>query len=192
MRKKLFILSTIIALLLIVSNPLLAEMRGGTYEFGVYVGPSIGIDDANGFELNTGVLPGFRLGYNYTPYVGIETSFGWSTANMDIVGVEHEDQQFLFSADLILHLAPKHCLVPFLAVGVGLIDFRGDYMRDLYESADISKTRVSPNWGGGVKIFLSKNLAIRTDVRFYNFGLGFEGAGRMITLEVNSGLSYLY
>ena len=53
---------------------------------------------------------------------------------------------------------------------------------------DESETRFVPNWGGGVKVFLTENIILRGDVRFFNFGLGNNFEDRLTVLEVSGGL----
>lgn len=201
----------------------LAEIRGGSAEVSGYIGPLIGLDKAHyegypagaelpeygfvgiqeaGVDPNTGVFSGFRLGYNLTPYIGTEFSWGWSSANYEVfekfvTGEEEilgktkiDTSQFLFHTNIILHLLPESRIVPFLTTGIGLIHF-SDNAKVFFQKDDPG-TQFVPNWGGGVKMFLTESIILRGDLRFFNFSLGDNFKDRLTTLEVSGGLSYCF
>lgn len=219
--KKLCIFLTIVLIVMAMAKPAPAQTRSGSVEINGYIGYFKGIEDANfkglpattdvpyfgdiyveeaGFELDTGVLTGFRLGYNFTPYIGVEAAWGWSSANADVFAktdeikyeAETDASQFLFNGNLILHLLPDSYIVPFVTAGLGLVRLGGDELKELYELEDASRTRFAPNWGGGVKVFLNENLAVRGDIQFFNFSWGFEEVDRMTTLQTSVGLTYVF
>ena len=198
-------ISTFLFILLVgMVNCSLAEIRSGSVEVSGYIGPLIGLDKAHfkdspvSIDPKTGVYSGFRLGYNFTPYIGTEFSWGWSSANCSVifngasVKPEIDTSQFLFQSNFVLHLLPKSHIVPFLTTGVGLVYLRGSGIEDFYEKMDESRTRFSPNWGGGIKIFITKDIIFRGDLRFSNFGLGDIFEDRITTLEISVGLAYSF
>lgn len=193
-------------LILGMANLSFAEIKAGSVEVNGYVGGFIGLDSVRWEEeegdpcsyvdFQDGVIGGFRLGYNFTPYIGTELGWGWSSNN---VKVKYEDEEegvnaseFLFHSNLVVHLLPKGRFIPFLTGGVGLIHLRGAEVKSAYEEMDESRTRFAGNWGGGMKVFLKDNVAFRTDLRFFNVGLGGYSVDRANFLEISAGLTWFF
>ena len=165
----------------------LAENRAGA----VNLTPVIGGYHYDGGQLQNGIEPnilyGLKAGYNVTDRFGIEGllhfvhTHEWLTRKNQ--GRSDKMDMFNYRLELLYHLFPKSSVVPFLAVGGGVIhtDFDNDEDDD---SAVLS-------YGLGAKFALTDNVALRTDVRMmsvwwepevvynyeYTLGLNFQFGG---------------
>ena len=176
---KRFLFTASLCILLLHSRARMAEVKPGL-EFGLYagsmkaeMGKTAVLDGTHTVETQTkdGQVYGFRLGYNANPRLGFEWDFGVSTTPYNvtlydnvflnpgdpktnaIVSTEETNQVFLTNINGVLHLL-KGPFVPFITAGVGGI-------------MTIDKASFAYNYGGGVKIFLTKKLALRLDFREY-------------------------
>lgn len=153
------IFGLIIGLVLMQSLPVLAENRAETITYAPYVG---GYTFQGKQHLETGPVFGFRLGYNITDNWAIEGVIDYvkteptsSNANVGMLR---------YGGDLLYNFMPKNSLVPYLAAGVGGMNFNGNNMP--------SYTRAIFNYGGGVKWFLKEDFALRADLRALNYSYG--------------------
>lgn len=192
-----------------------AEIRAGSSEITGYVGGAIGLNETRfeGFpyydpsleatvdfstELKSGVSLGLRAGYNLTPYIGTEVGVGWASNDLkDVLSIdgqeareEVEASHSLWYSNLVIHLLPKSRFVPFLTGGVGAIyssmsvEVNGYYV-------EVSETHFAPNFGGGVKIFLRRDLALRIDVRDFTWKYD-DTKDRLHMLEISGGLTWFW
>jgi len=220
----------ILLILLLSASPAFAQISSKTLELSTRLGIFTGIDAAKskeqldwavtttyrspyyeeqfttvykidvGYELDTGMIGGFRAGYNLTPYIGFELNWGWSNANAELFGIvndkkikiELESSQFLFETNIVFHILPSSRIIPFVTTGIGLVYIKGKTIESIYKSAGISRTRCVFNIGGGIKTFLNDKIGLRLDVRFYNAGLGFEEFDPIAALEISIGLFHLF
>ncbi|RJP22781.1 MAG: hypothetical protein C4529_04875 [Deltaproteobacteria bacterium] len=157
----------------------MAEVKPG-FEVGLYagsmkaeMGKTAILSGTHTVETQTrdGQVYGFRLGYNANPHLGFEWDFGGSTTPYDvtlfdnvflspgdpksdaIVSEEKTNAIFLTNLNIVLHLL-KGPIVPFITAGGGGV-------------MTIDKASFAYNYGGGVKIFLTKKFALRLDFREY-------------------------
>lgn len=143
--KKIFLM--IIFILLSVCNfPALSEgeMREGSFEVSPFFGYCTG---STSRDLCHKDVYGLRLGYTLTPTWEIEGAFegvGTSAATM-------------YHADLLYHFMPEKSLNPFLIAGIGVAHVR-PVSGSPYDT-------VMGNFGIGLKYWLSKNIAFRTEIR---------------------------
>lgn len=159
--------------LLLQAGAVLAENRAETVTFAPYVG---GYTFQGSQHLETAPVFGFRLGYNFTENWALEGVIDYlktkGTSNSGIGNVE----SLRYGGDVLYNFMPKNSLVPYLAVGVGGQKFTTGVNQD---------NRFIGNYGGGVKWFMTENVALRGDVR----GLNYEFADKWKTnVEYTLGL----
>lgn len=174
---KRFLFAASLCFLFLYARAGMAEVKPG-FEFGMYagsmkanMGKTAVLDGTHTVETQTkdGQVYGFRLGYNANPHLGFEWDFGVSTTPYNvtlydnvflhpgdpksdaIVSEEMSNQTFLTNINVVLHLL-KGPIVPFITAGGGGV-------------MTIDKTSFAYNYGGGLKIFLTKKLALRLDFR---------------------------
>jgi outer membrane beta-barrel protein len=156
----------------------------------MYVG---GLKHDMSLDPTTGTIAGLRLGYDFTSYIGGE--LGWGLSNNDVNRISKIDGQKIgdieeindfessFYGSLVIHLMPKGWFVPFLTGGIGMIY--------LDSEGPESQTQFAWNTGAGIKIFLTRRFAFRTDVR--NFSLKPKNTGdRLNFLEASGGLTWYF
>ncbi len=144
------------ALLLIgLSQPALAENKAETVTFAPYVG---GYTFQGDQHLETSPVLGFRLGYNVTENWAFEGVIDYLKA--EGTGTNNKAEMLRYGGDLLYNFMPKNSLVPYLAVGVGGLSFTSGGHPD---------ARLVGNYGGGVKWFVTDNVALRGDVRGLNY-----------------------
>ena len=137
----------------------LVQGTTGIFDFDVT------IDDAPAY--------GLRLGYRFSPNWALEGYFGQSRA--DLVtgddelfgGVEKIGEIDLTTAEIgVEGSLGSSRLVPFLAGGIGAMRLDPDLPGS---SAD---TRFVGNFGGGLKLFFTPQIALRFDARFHSVLVG--------------------
>ncbi|OGP89592.1 MAG: hypothetical protein A2031_04590 [Deltaproteobacteria bacterium RBG_19FT_COMBO_43_11] len=162
----------IVAALLVFSTTAFAQIRPGAFNIGPLFG--IGVFEGNQ-DLDNAPVLGLRGGYDFTKNWGVEATFNWvpTRYNYEIgsyirqrwVGSEDSEHvnvyNYRIEAIYNFDLFPDKRFVPFVAVGIGgqTIDYRGD------NDAESDRTRFAPDYGVGLKYFLTENIAIRGDVR---------------------------
>jgi len=130
-----------------------AEMRAGA----VGVSPMIGgyVFEGNQ-DLDNDFAYGLGLGYNLTERWAIEATLNYIDTESD-VGARDDTDVSLGRLDALYHFNTTGCFVPYLAAGVGGIYFDPDRTS--------SDEDALVNYGAGVKYFLTKDIALRGDVR---------------------------
>ncbi len=124
---------------------------------------------------------GFRLGFDFLPFLGHEHTIGFSSGYLVPTSVSAftDASGFVYNSNLILHV-PVGRVVPFVTAGLGLIHQYGA------PSLNIG-TRFAVNYGGGLKFpKLLGPLGVRFDVRGYT-ATGFSGSN-LNMLEVTGGV----
>lgn len=143
-----------------------AQVRAGSANITPYIGM---YKFENNEDTDTSMALGLRLGYNFTKYVGLEGFAHWVPTDISNPAFsEHNKTNMNFigyGVDGIINLVPDGIagtgIVPFLAVGVG-----GVHYSEGYEfSNEENDNKFAVDYGAGVKIFLSENVAARLDVR---------------------------
>jgi len=145
-----------------VKNGFEIEFYGGTFSTDLG-GKTFVLDEDRTIvtQGDDGDIFGLRLGYNFNRHIGMELNAAYSTAQYDAIlfdAGEHVSKDettglFITDLDLVLHLL-KGPIVPFLAAGGGIM-------------GTVDQSPFTYNYGGGVKVFLTKQLAIRVDYREY-------------------------
>jgi len=145
-----------------------AENRAEAINVTPFIG---GFNPDPGLTFQNGPAFGIGLGYNFSEQLGAEFTFHYvnSEYNGDIV--QHgnsvdwgkgDAKLMIYKLDLLYHLTgllPGDMIVPYLAAGPGMITWDPD--RDDVDS----NNDFLLNYGGGLKIFLTRNLALRADLR---------------------------
>lgn len=163
MRKKIMLLPLAL-FLLTLATPALAQNRARAVTLSPFVGGYM-------FEcfqhLDNNWYFGMRLGYNFTEHWGAEGMFGYVPTESNAREFDERNVNvFRYGGDLMYNLMPKKKFVPFLAAGFGDIQINdpsglNDHDRGMFD------------YGVGFKYFISKNVALRADVRhdlFCEFG----------------------
>ena len=144
--------------LLATATPGFAENRAGAVTVSPYVGGYVFDHEQSYQNLETSPVYGIRAGYNFTENWGAEARFGY--INADSRRADGQEANVLtYGIDALFHFNVTPEFVPFLAAGIGGMhhNFPGDQMGNYPEYA--------PNYGAGIKYFVSDNVALRADVR---------------------------
>ena len=153
------ILNKILPGLLLVSlaTPALAENRQGAVTVSPYVGGYL--LDKEQSEENRPTF-GLRAGYNFTKHLGAEMMFGYSLTETKEAYGSKETDMYRYGVDILYHFMPDNKFVPFVAIGGGGTNFNTP-------NTPSSKSHYAGlfNYGGGVKYFVSDDVALRADVR---------------------------
>ena len=145
----------IFLMLMTVSTTALADVKAGS----VSITPFGGYYNFEGNEdLKNTYAAGLRIGYNVTEHVGFEGVCSFVPTNIKDMTGDDEVNLFGYGADFIYHFMPDSRFVPFVAVGAGEIHY------DTPAGAD-SMNKFYLDYGAGVKIFITENVALRADVR---------------------------
>lgn len=152
--RKLVILPLLVLLTtLSASPPVFAGERAGAVSLSPYAG-GYTFDGAQ--SLKTRPILGLRLGYDFTDNFAAEGVFNFvptkSTRGYGDVNA------FSYRLDLLYNFLPSNKLVPYLAVGGG-----GTQLT--YKNTNHTAYSPTANVGGGLKYFITDNVAIRADVR---------------------------
>jgi len=150
--KKIYVLLVAILLMASVATAQ-AEVKAGSVSITPFAGWFVFEGNQ---DLKDHIASGLRIGYNFTEHVGLEAfgSFTQSEAqelNGPWVNVYH------YGADFLYHFFPESFIVPFLAVGIGNTTY------DVLQHGTVD--RLTVDYGGGLKIFLTEDIALRADVR---------------------------
>jgi len=159
----------VVAALLAFSATAFAQIRPGAWN----VGPLFGIGTFEGnHDLDNAPVIGIRGGYDFTKNLGVEATVNWIPTRYNYkywvprqrwLKDDSHTNVYNYRVEGIYNfeLSSFPQLVPFLAVGVGgqTIDYCGTH------PGEKDRTRFAPDWGGGLKYFLTENIAIRGDLR---------------------------
>ncbi len=157
----------VVIALLVFSTTAFAQIRPGAFNIGPYFG--FGAFEGNQ-DLDNGPVIGIRGGYDFTKNWGVEATVNWiptrynyALYRQDVGKDDVHTNVFNYRVEGIynIDLFPDKRFVPFLAVGVGgqTIDYRGTH------PGERDRTRFAADWGGGLKFFMTENMALRADVR---------------------------
>ncbi len=192
--------ATIVAMLLLVfATGAFAENRAGA----VTVTPWVGGYNLDGdLPYDNGWTAGLGLGYNFTEKLGAELTFNYVESDYDGpieidggIDFNHDDAEiYLARLDMLYHITGilPDMVVPYLAAGIGGTTY------DSAKKGMDSDSDFLLNYGGGLKFFLTRNTALRADVRhvvdfdggdtynnlLYALGLCFEFGGKAKEAEV--------
>lgn len=138
----------------------LAENRAETVTFAPYVG---GYTFQGNQHLETSPVYGFRLGYNFTENWALEGIIDYlNTEGKKNSGIGDGQEMIRYGGDLLYNFMPKSSFVPYLAAGFGGFNFND------------AKAKAIFNYGGGLKWFMTDDVALRADVRGLNYSVSNE------------------
>lgn len=108
---------------------------------------------------------GFRLGYGFVPFFGMEHTLAFSSDYLFPSGASFKDANgFVYNSNLIFDF-PIGKAVPYFTTGLGLIHQYGD-------SGLPVGTKFAVNYGGGLKFpRMAGPLGLRFDLRGYRAGV---------------------
>ncbi|MCU0575756.1 MAG: OmpA family protein, partial [Desulfobacterota bacterium] len=134
---------------------------------------------------------GLSLGYNFTEKLGAELSFNYVESDYDgpislspVIDWNKDDANiYLYRLDLLYHLTGilPDMVVPYLAAGGGMSTIDPDT-----DDVDSNNDFIL-NYGGGLKFFLTRNMALRADVRHV---MDFDGSDTYNNLLYTAGLCF--
>jgi OmpA-OmpF porin, OOP family len=137
------------------------------------VEPFVGIVTFDNFlNLKDEVGFGGRVAYNFTDNWGLEGTFNFiPNAEIDLQGIDEDDLDlpqttvYLAHGNLVYNFILNQArLVPFVTAGGGIANFNVDNDDDIAEE---SETDGEVNAGGGLKLFMSRTVALRADARHH-------------------------
>ncbi|MFH0727640.1 MAG: OmpA family protein [Pseudomonadota bacterium] len=138
--------------LMFIAQTAAAEIRAGA----VTLSPSIGGYVFEGNEdIENDFSFGLGLGYHFDKNWAAEAVFNYVDSEFDRGGRDLD--AYLYHVDALYHFMPGERLVPYVAAGVGGIIINPQVTKSDHD--------VAANYGGGVKYFLTENVALRADVR---------------------------
>jgi len=169
-----------------------AENRAGAITLSPMVG---GFNMEQDMNHDMAWTYGLALGYNITEKLGVELAGNFINSgynnfpSIDKSGSPNS-RVGLFRLDMLYFLTgtlPGDTVVPYLAAGVGMERFY-DYTRQSYpQGVNAPKNDFIGDAGGGVEFFLTKDLALRGDVRYV---INKDGAPWFSNLLYQAGLTF--
>ncbi len=117
----------------------------------------------NSLPYDDGLTWGVGLGLNFTKKLGAEFTFN----SVDSEEQGYDTDVFLYRFDLLYHLTgiAADKIVPYVAAGFGMATYETNHLGFSEEMDFILDT------GAGLKVFLSKYVALRGDLRLINYRL---------------------
>lgn len=168
---KKIILLTVTIMLMAIAASAQAEVRAGS----VSVTPFVGFYnfETDEYNFDNSYTMGLRAGYYFTRNLGVEGVFNFvKTDTNDFTPITNDDDVYLYGAGVegLYHFFPTSFIVPFLAVGIGGINYHVD---GSHVNVD-DMTKLAFDYGAGLKLFLPDNIAgffladdmaLRADIR---------------------------
>jgi outer membrane beta-barrel protein len=134
-------------------------------------------------------VAGGRVGYYVLEWLQAEGSVSWTHVHRpaeiveSLFGLTREAEDFhmlFYNLNLTVEVLPGRQMVPYVTGGAGSSIMRGD-------------TEISYNFGAGTQLYVSRNSAVRWEVRDYMFETGPDEA-RVLNhnIEFSIGTSFLF
>jgi OOP family OmpA-OmpF porin len=162
--KKLMVLMCVLTVVAMCAGDVLAGVKQGS----VTISPSAGgyRFDSDKELGDNGRMYNLGIGYNFTKNIGIEANFSLIDADADSCNCKDNQTLVYFPrAEILYHIMPDKMFVPYLAVGGGYQFYRYDDDKNLRKEKLDDAAIV--DYGLGLKVFLTDNLALRGDVRHF-------------------------
>lgn len=176
MKKAVIIMGVL--LILAVAAGVSAENRSGAFTISPMIG-GYDFDDDRSLE-SWGYDFGLGIGYNFTENLGAELMFSYLHTDADVPLRDIDVYGYQLHLDALYHFMPDKIVVPYLALGIGGLMFDDDDAP--FEIDDTFQA----NAGLGFKVFLTEDLALRADGRYF---YGFEDSDS--EFAITAGLVYL-
>ncbi len=180
-------------MLLTAAGTAVAEQRAGA----ITLSPFVGGYTFDGVErLETRPTYGLRVGYDITKNIGVETTFGYLSTKSTKPGgqispnIGSNLNVYNYRLEGIYNFMPQSKLVPFVALGAG-----GSTISNRAKG-EKSNNDGTANAGGGIKYFLSEDIALRADTRAimsFHHSIDFKGSGdNWLNYEYTLGVQFLF
>ena len=140
-------------MLMSVSFAAKAEVKEGAFSVTPFAG---GYMFEGNEYLKTSYAVGLRAGYNLTENIGVEGYFNYIPTQVKDFD-DADVKLYGYGAEVLWHFIPEGSLVPFVAIGMGGIQYTA--------SDDSSMNKFSVDYGAGLKYFVTDDIALRADVR---------------------------
>jgi hypothetical protein len=161
------------------------------YQVGAFLGFMRATELISGkVDQNTGVIGGFRLGWDYDTYWGIEGRLAFASIQTETEAspvFDSADQVRYWDTSLLYYPWGDSRWRPYLTLGVGLTEFR------YFDETMIKRQRglLAVPIGGGLKYRMHDSWTLRFDV-LDNIALGSAGLNTMNNFSFTSGVEYRF
>jgi OOP family OmpA-OmpF porin len=161
-----------------------AGERAGAYSISPYVG-GYSFDDAQSNLRQNRMVYGIRLGYDWTD--SLATELVGNYIRSESMPSKADNSIWNYRLDMLYNFMPSSAMVPYLAGGVGGIQF--EYPKS--QSGDLAE--FTANVGGGVKFFMTESVALRADGRYiWDFSNDNWRHKAYNNIEYSLGVSFLF
>ncbi len=174
-------------LVLVMLSPAPARAEG---LFKLFLGTSR--DDTSRDGSRSSATYGLGLGALAGGIFGFEVDFGISP---DFLGAGVEDSNLVTIMGNLVLAVPIGVVRPYVSSGLGLVRFSVTSPRDLLE---FDSNDFGVNMGGGVEGFLTNNIGVIGDIRYFrsvekeSAALDFSFGGRFNFLRLTAGLTFAF
>jgi len=163
----------VLLLIAALSCTVSAEVRKEAFTISPMAG-GYSFDDERDL-LDMGPMFSLGLGYQFTESLATELTFSFIHTDADICCGNADVYAYQPRLDILYHIMPDSDFVPYVAAGVGGLMF-DDNDLDPVELDDTFQV----NGGAGFKLFISDDVALRADGRYYH---GFENSSNEFSVE---------
>ncbi len=166
---------------------LCATAQAGERAGAISISPMVGVYGFdNQQDIEKDAVGGLGIGYNITDHWAAEAMFTYGKFDheyftFESCGCAQDDvESYMARGDILYHFQPDQKLVPYLAVGGGIVRVEGDHYED--------DTYGIINYGGGLKYYFNDNIALRGDIR-HIFGPedSYNNVAGLVGLTINFG-----
>ncbi|MGA2781783.1 MAG: OmpA family protein [Smithella sp.] len=164
------VMLTVVIMLMAIVTTARAEVTAGS----VSVTPFGGVYVFEGNQdLNTSAVYGLRAGYNFTKHLGVEGFFSYTQTEIQDDSEWKPWQDICnYGIEGLYHFMPEGRFVPFIAIGLGGINYSegktytyNPYFGPKPYGDRFKSDQFAVDYGAGLKVFLTDNIALRADVR---------------------------
>ena len=161
------------------------------YHVDWFTGPILNDDLVkNSVALDNELFGGFRVGWDFDYYWGIEARFGWANPNVQFTEpqpVADNGSYFVSDVDLIYYPWGDTKVRPYMLLGAGLA--RIDFVDDA--EVNFNTTLFTMPFGGGVQFRQFSWLLWRLEV-LDNLSFGADGVDTMHNVSLTAGMEFRF
>jgi hypothetical protein len=168
------------------SEPLLySSWLNRPYYVDWFVGPVMTDSPADSVGITNDLLGGFRIGWDFDYYWGVEWRLGWASPNITVPGSSDEinGRYFIGDVDFVYYPWGDTRVRPYFQIGLGVTEFRS--LHD--DGTGIEATMLSMPFGVGVMFPQTHWLAWRLDI-IDNLAFGGDGVDTMNNISFTAGM----